>query len=124
MVKYHIPLNFGKWLRAGIRLKYLHYRHFFQTSQLSQKMRYRDEILGTKIKDSKVRLYGTNFFELKKNFQTNFFLEYQKISTIQTNLSVFYLSSLNFKSISHFRHFFLTSQLPQKMRYRVEILGT
>ena len=32
-------------LRAGIRLKYLHYRHIFQTSQLRQKMIYRVEIL-------------------------------------------------------------------------------
>ena len=41
MVKYHMPL------RAGIRLKYLLYRHFFRTSQLSQKMRYRVEVLGS-----------------------------------------------------------------------------
>ena len=34
-------------LRAGIRLKYLPYRHFFRTSQVSQKMRYRVQILGT-----------------------------------------------------------------------------
>ena len=31
-----------------------------------------------------------------------FFLKFQKVSTIQTYLSVFYLSSRNFNSISHF----------------------
>ena len=45
---------------SGIRLKYLHYRHFFRTFQLSQKMRYRVEIFGTYKKDTKVCLYGTN----------------------------------------------------------------
>ena len=60
MVKYHIPLcltNFASFEEigdmnaglswAGIRLKYLHNRHFFRASQLSQKMKYRVEIWGT-----------------------------------------------------------------------------
>ena len=36
------------------------------TIQLSQKMRYRVENLGTWIKGTKVSFYGPNFLELKK----------------------------------------------------------
>ena len=40
MVKYHIPL------RAGIRLKYLHYRHSFSNLPAFTKIRYRVKILS------------------------------------------------------------------------------
>ena len=66
-------------------------------------MRYGVEILGTLIKDTKVLLYGTNFLKFRKKILKFFFpFQFEKVSTIQTYLSVFYLSFQNFNSISYF----------------------
>ena len=62
---------------------------FFRTSQISQKRGDRVEILGTLMKDTKVRLYDTNFlkFQKKKIFEI-FFSIRESWNVVNLNKSI------------------------------------